>query len=78
MTSGMENELSVIFSGLLETTLSLHLKSLPKISFMTVFYGSSLSSDQWALTFYARYESLMTDHIFTSFFEKSNFEHKCS
>ena len=39
----MENEYSVILSGLLETTLSLHWKNWPKISFATVFYGTSLS-----------------------------------
>ena len=43
MISGMENEYSVILSGLLETTLSLHWKNWPKISFITVFYGTSLS-----------------------------------
>ena len=39
----MENEYSVILSGLLETALSLHWNNWPKISFITVFYGTSLS-----------------------------------
>ena len=39
----MENEYSVILSGLLETTLSLHWKKWLKISFITVFYVTSLS-----------------------------------